>query len=63
MRFVAGRRTEATVAGLTEIRHALHRALWHQLDKGQLTLKKPYTPASTIAPTCKPHGVSGRQPN
>ena len=38
-------------------------ALWHQLDKWKLTLKKPCTPASKSAPTCKPRGVSGRQPN
>lgn len=38
-------------------------ALWHQLDKWKLTRKNPYTPASKIAPTCTPHGVSGRQPN
>ena len=38
-------------------------ALRHQVDKWQLTLKKLYTPASKSAPTCKPHGVSGRHPN
>ncbi len=37
-------------------------ALWHQLNTWKLTLKNPYRPASKIAPTCMPHGVSGRPP-
>jgi transposase len=38
-------------------------ALWHPLDKGKLTRKKnPCTPASKHAPTCTPHGVSGKRP-
>jgi transposase len=38
-------------------------ALWHQLSKWKLTFKKLCTPASKIAPRCKPHGVSGKQLN
>jgi len=37
-------------------------AWWHQLDQWKRTLTPPCTPASKNAPTCKPRGVSGRQP-
>lgn len=37
-------------------------ALWHQLNKWNLSLKEPCTPSSKNAPTCSRQGMNGRPP-